>query len=161
MSSSEWDHPTEGLTYILRLPLVLQGEVVHIGVGSARDRLHLVDLALPALLLPNQLGVRRSPAVPAVHAPRSPWQHRHCHGYVSMAFSAGVDGKTVGKCALVSWSQWFVVAPKVYLFGFFIFCFNTKSISGFVVEVERWIKKVMVLLCEIFTHSCIHNKGNY
>lgn len=62
------------LTYILRLPLVLQGEVLHVHDGPPGHRLHLVALRLPVLVLLDQLvvqrlpGVRQPAALDALHA---------------------------------------------------------------------------------------------
>lgn len=62
------------LTYILRLPLVLQGEVMHVHDGPPGHRLHLVALRLPVLVLLDQLvvqrlpGVRQPAALDALHA---------------------------------------------------------------------------------------------
>lgn len=63
-----------GVTYILSLPLVLQGEVVHVLTDSSWHRFHLVALRLPIFSLLDKCVVQRRPsvhwpwAVPAVHS---------------------------------------------------------------------------------------------
>lgn len=79
-----------GVTYILSLPLVLQGEVVYIYIGSSWQWLHLVALSLPVLIFLDQLvmqlspGVHRPTAVPTLYSHHA-WQYRHCRSRVGRA----------------------------------------------------------------------------
>lgn len=63
-----------GVTYILSLPLVLQGEVVHVFTDSSQHRFHLVALRLPVLRLLDKCVVHWRPSVhwswamPVVHS---------------------------------------------------------------------------------------------
>lgn len=79
-----------GVTYILSLPLVLQGEVVYIYIGSSWQWLHLVALSLPVQIFLDQLVMQLSPGVHRATAVRTlyshhAWQYRHCRSRVGRA----------------------------------------------------------------------------
>lgn len=103
-----------GMTYILSLPLALQGEVVHVHIGSSWHRFHLVALRLLVLIFLDQFvvqwrpGVHGPPTVSTLHS-RYAGQHCHCLGHVgttvfyliSTIICTGKDKSSVFRCYIL------------------------------------------------------------